>query len=185
MTQALIVAALTLAALAPSAAAPPSQQAPPRRPDVIFVPTSDAVADAMLALAQVGPKDVLYDLGCGDGKLVITAARRFGTRGVGIDIDPQRIREANANAEAAGVADKVRFIQGDIFDPAVTFSDATVVTLYLLTELNVKLRPRLLNELAPGTRIVSNSFSMGDWAAERVQQVGNFTIYFWTIPPRR
>jgi SAM-dependent methyltransferase len=185
MTQALIVAALTLAALAPSAVAPPSEQAPPRRPDVIFVPTSDAVADAMLALAQVGPKDVLYDLGCGDGKLVITAARRFGTRGVGIDIDPQRIREANANAEAAGVADKVRFIQGDIFDPAVTFSDATVVTLYLLTELNVKLRPRLLNELAPGTRIVSNSFSMGDWAAERVQQVGNFTIYFWTIPARR
>ena len=164
---------------------PPQGSTAARRPDVIFVATEDEVADAMLSLAKVGPTDVLYDLGCGDGKLVITAARRFGTRGVGIDIDPQRIREANANARAAGVADKVRFVEGDIFDSAVTFADATVVTLYLLTELNLRLRPRLLAELAPGTRIVSNSFSMGDWLAERVVQVKNFTIYFWTVPPRR
>jgi tRNA A58 N-methylase Trm61 len=156
-----------------------------RQPDVIFVPTQDSVAQAMLALAGVTSNDVVYDLGSGDGKIVITAAQKFGARGVGIDINPQRIQEANANAQKAGVTDKVRFILGDIFDPSVSIADASVVTLYLLPTLNQKLMPRLKGELKPGTRVVSNSFDMGEtWPAEKTQQVGTYTIYLWTIPAR-
>jgi SAM-dependent methyltransferase len=152
-----------------------------RPPDVIWVPTRDPVVEGMLNLANVTKDDVVYDLGCGDGKIVIAAARR-GARGVGVDIDPQRIKEANANAAAAGVADRVRFILGDIFDPAIKINEATVVTLYLLPSLNQKLRPRLQSELRPGTRVVSNAFSMGDeWPPERTETVDNSTIYFWTI----
>jgi SAM-dependent methyltransferase len=162
-----------------------ARQAPLRQPDVIWVPTSDEVASAMLRLARVTARDVVYDLGCGDGKIVIAAARTYGARGVGIDIDPQRIQEANANARAAGVADKVTFILGDIFDPAIRIDDASVVTLYLLPSLNERLRPRLQRELKAGARVVSNSFAMGAaWPAEQTEHVGNFYIYLWTIRPR-
>ena len=167
--------------------ASPARQnrAPARQPDVIFIPTEDAVVTGMLRLAKVTNHDVVYDLGCGDGKIVIAAAKEFGAHGVGIDIDPERIKEANANAKAAGVTDRVRFVEGDIFDPRVTFKDATVVTLYLLPALNQRLRPRLWADLKPGTRVVSNSFDMGaTWPPDKTDQVGNFTIYFWTIPGR-
>ena len=140
----------------------------------------------MLEMANVTSRDVVYDLGCGDGKIVIAAARRYGARGVGIDIDPERIKEANENAKAAGVAGKVRFTVGDIFSDSVTFSDATVVTLYLLPSLNERLRPRLWHDLRPGTRVVSNSFSMSSaWPPEKTRQVGDRWIYFWTIPGLR
>jgi ribosomal protein L11 methylase PrmA len=139
----------------------------------------------MLKLANVRKSDVVYDLGCGDGKIVIAAAKKYGARAVGIDIDPERIREANVNAAAAGVSDRVTFILGDIFDEAVPIKDATVVTLFLLQRLNKQLRPRLQRELAPGARIVSNSFDMGDeWPAQRTERINNFTIYLWTIPKR-
>jgi ubiquinone/menaquinone biosynthesis C-methylase UbiE len=179
-----IAATLTIAApLARQSGA--QQTAPLRQPDVIFVPTQDAVADAMLQMASVTKDDVVYDLGCGDGKLVITAAQKYGARAVGVDIDPQRIKEANANAQKAGVTDRVQFILGDIFDPNLKISDATVVTLYLLQRLNEKLKPRLLAELRPGTRVVSNTFQMGDdWPAEKTQSVSSYQIYFWTIPKR-
>ena len=164
---------------------PSASPAPIRSPDVIFFPSDDAVVDGMLKLANVRKSDVVYDLGCGDGKIVIAAAKKYGARAVGIDIDPERIREANANATAAGVSDRVTFILGDIFDEAVPIKDATVVTLFLLQRLNKQLRPRLQRELAPGTRIVSNSFDMGDeWPAQRTEHVNNFTIYLWTIPKR-
>jgi SAM-dependent methyltransferase len=158
-------------------ARPPSE--PARTPDVVYVPTPEAVVDEMLRVAKVGPQDVLYDLGSGDGRIPITAARRFGTRGLGIDIDPQRVREARANAERAKVADKVRFVEGDLFE--LDLSEATVITLYLLPALNMRLRPRLL-ALKPGTRIVSHDFSMGDWEPEEVLTVGYKTVYFWTVP---
>jgi cyclopropane fatty-acyl-phospholipid synthase-like methyltransferase len=136
-------------------------------------------------MAGVTKNDVVYDLGCGDGKIVIAAAQQYGARGVGIDIDPRRIAEANANAEKAGVTDRVTFILGDLFDPNVKISDATVVTLYLLQRLNEKLKPRLQSELKPGTRVVSNTFHMGDdWPAERTQTIDSYTVYFWTIPGR-
>jgi SAM-dependent methyltransferase len=172
-----------LAALAagPLAAA---QEPPLRKPDVRWVATTDPVVDLMLKMAKVTSADVVYDLGCGDGKIVIAAARKYGARGVGIDIDPERIKEATANAKEAGVADKVRFILGDIFDSSVPIGDATVVTLFLMPRLNLLLRPRLWKELQPGTRVVSNSFDMGDWTPERTGQAGNFTVYFWTIPNR-
>jgi len=161
------------------------QTVPTRRPDVIWVPTQDPVVDAMLKMAKVTKNDVVYDLGCGDGKIVIAAARQYGARGVGVDIDPQRVKEAQENVKKAGVEDKVTIIHGDIFDPAIKISEASVVTLYLLQSLNEKLKPRLLTELKPGTRVVSNAFSMGEsWPAEQTQQVGYSTIYFWTIPKR-
>jgi cyclopropane fatty-acyl-phospholipid synthase-like methyltransferase len=127
--------------------------------------------------------DVLYDLGSGDGRIPITAARRFGIRAVGIDIEPVRIREANANARAAGVTDLVSFRQEDLFE--ADFGEASVVSLYLLQSLNMKLRPKLLAELRPGTRIVSHAFDMGeDWKPEQVRQVDSSTIYLWTVPER-
>jgi len=152
-------------------------------PDVIYVPTPQEVVDEMLKLARVGKDDVLYDLGSGDGRIPVTAAKRFGIRATGIDIDPQRIEEANENARKSGVASLVRFRQEDLFK--AKFSDATVVTLYLLPELNVRLRPRLLAELKPGTRIVSHQFDMGTWQPERTVEVNGRTIYLWTIPERR
>lgn len=150
-----------------------------REPDVVFVPTPHDVVDKMLEVANVGPKDVLYDLGSGDGRIPVAAAKRWGTRGVGIDIDPKRIGEANQAAEAAKVTDKVRFIEGDLF--VADLSPATVVTLYLLPDLNLRLRPRLLR-LKPGTRIVSHNYHMGDWEPEKTVQVGGSTVYFWTVP---
>jgi ribosomal protein L11 methylase PrmA len=173
-----------LAALA--AGAPVLAQTAPdltlRQPDVVFVPTPQQVVDAMLKLAAVKPGDVVYDLGSGDGRIVIAAAKRKGVRAVGIDIDPKRIEEANANAKKAGVASRARFVQGDLFE--ADFSEASVVTLYLLPRLNEKLKPRLLAELKPGTRIVSHGFEMGDWKPDDVRSVGNTTIYLWTVPKR-
>lgn len=164
---------------APKTTPAPAAAAEPRRPDVIYVPTPEEVVEEMLKVAKVTGKDVLYDLGSGDGRIPIAAARQFGTRGVGIDIDPDRIKEANANAKAAGVTDKVKFIQADLF--TTDFSEATVITLYLLPALNLKLRPKLL-KLKPGTRIVSHDFDMGDWKPEQTIKVGTRTVYFWTIP---
>lgn len=154
-----------------------------RSPDVIYVPTPQPVVDAMLEMANVRKGDVLYDLGSGDGRIPVTAARKYGVRAVGIDIDPQRIKEARVNAEAAGVTDRVTFRQEDLFK--TDFSEASVVTLYLLDSLNEKLRPRLLAELKPGTRIVSHAFRMGDWEPEQTRQVDGATIYYWTVPPRQ
>lgn len=153
-----------------------------QEPDVIYVPTREPVLDAMLKLAEVDSSDVVYDLGSGDGRIVITAAKNFGARGVGIDIDPKRIREARENAEEANVTDKVEFRQEDLFDS--DFSEASVVTLYLLNRLNLRLRPLLLEQLKPGTKIVSHAFDMGDWEPEKTEQVDGTTIYLWTIPEK-
>ena len=150
-----------------------------RTPDVVYVPTPPKVVNAMLKAANVGPDDVLYDLGSGDGRIPIAAAQRWGTRGVGVDIDPRRIGEARSNAERARVTDKVTFIEGDLFE--TDLSDATVITLYLLPALNLRLRPTLL-ELEPGTRIVSHAFDMGDWEPERTFQVDGATVRLWTVP---
>jgi SAM-dependent methyltransferase len=172
------VAALVLAA-SPGCA---RSQSPARDPDVIFVPTPEHVVEEMMSLARVGPGDVVYDLGCGDGRLVIAAAKRGAKKAVGVDIDPERIREARENARGARVQDKVLFVEGDLF--AMDISDATVVTLYLLPELNLRLRPKLL-ALAPGTRIVSHAYDMGDWAPDQTAHVAGKTVYAWTVPARR
>jgi SAM-dependent methyltransferase len=161
-------------------AAPAQANAPERVPDVVYVPTPPEVVAAMLKLANVTKDDVVYDLGSGDGRIVITAAKQYGARGVGIDINPVRIKEAQENAQKAGITDRVKFLQQDLFE--ADFREATVVTLYLLPRLNLKLRPKLLRELKPGTRIVSHDFDMGDWKPERTVQVGSKTVYFWTIP---
>jgi ubiquinone/menaquinone biosynthesis C-methylase UbiE len=159
------------------------QAAPLRGPDVIFVPTPNDVVSKMMEMAKVTRNDTVYDLGCGDGRIVITAAQKFGARGVGIDIDPDRVAEATENARKAGVSDRVKIIRGDLFQANI--SEATVVTLYLLTDLNLKLRPKLLKELNPGTRVVSHAFSMGDWKPERTEDVSGTTVYLWRIPQRK
>ena len=152
-----------------------------RTPDVIYVPTPPAVVERMLDLARVGPGDVVYDLGCGDGRIVVAAARR-GARAIGVDIDPERVAEARANVRSAGVQDRARIVEGDLFE--MDLRDASVVTLYLLPELNLRLRPKLL-QLKPGTRIVSHAFDMADWKPERVEQVGRSSVYLWTVPEHR
>jgi precorrin-6B methylase 2 len=151
--------------------------------DVPYVPTAPEVVDAMLALAHVTKGDVVYDLGCGDGRVVVTAAKEKGARGVGIDIDQERINEATENAEKAGVTDRVEFRRQDLFKADI--HEATVVALYLLPAINLKLRPKLWRDLKPGTRIVSHSFDMGDWKPEKQIEVRGEMIYFWTIPPRK
>jgi ribosomal protein L11 methylase PrmA len=151
--------------------------------DVPYVPTTEAVVDKMLEMAKVGPDDVVYDLGSGDGRIVITAAQKYGAKGLGVDIDPERIKEANQNAQAAKVTDKVKFKQGDLFE--VDLRPATVVTLYLLPDINLKLRPKLLSELKPGTRVVSHNYHMGDWKPEQTVQLEGHTVYFWTIPEKK
>jgi len=152
-----------------------------REPDVVYVPTPPEVVEQMLSMAKVGKNDILYDLGSGDGRIPITAAQKFGTRGVGIDINPERIQEAKGNAQKAGVTDLVEFRNEDLFQ--ADFSKATVVTLYLLPDLNVKLRPELFRQLKPGTRVVSHDFDMGEWKPERVVQTPDgSTVYMWTIP---
>ena len=153
---------------------------PTRAPDVHFVPTPMEVVDSMLAVARVTKDDRLYDLGSGDGRIVITAAKRLGTRGVGIDIDPQRITESRRNADTAGVTRLVEFRQADLFE--TDLREATVVTLYLLPRLNVQLRPKLFAELRPGSRVVSHSFDMGDWIADSTQSIGGRMVYYWVIP---
>jgi 16S rRNA G966 N2-methylase RsmD len=150
-----------------------------RSPDVIYVPTPHEVVEAMLEMATVTSKDVVYDLGSGDGRIPITAAEKYGARAVGIDIDPQRIREANENLAKANVSDRVTFLNQDLFQ--TDFSEATVITLYLLPSLNQKLMPQL-KQLKPGTRIVSHSFDMGaEWPPEKTQDVNGRMIYYWTI----
>ena len=172
------VGAACAVALACAVAAAPQQQV---NRDVPYVPTMPEIVDEMLRLANVRRDDVVYDLGCGDGRLVIAAVKKFGAkRGVGVDVDPQRIKESSENARAAGVANRVKFIEQDLFKTDI--SEATVVTLYLLPEVNLRLRPKLWTELRPGTRVISNAFDMGDWKYEKVIFVGENPIYFWTIP---
>ena len=151
-----------------------------REPDVHYVPTPTDVVAKMLDMADVGGDDIVYDLGCGDGRIVISAARERGARGIGIDIDPARIAESRENAEKAGVTDRVEFLEQDLF--TTDLGDATVVTLYLLPSLNLKLLPKLIEELKPGTRIVSHSFSMGDWDPDESAMVDGHHVYFWVIP---
>jgi ribosomal protein L11 methylase PrmA len=159
--------------------AQPAEERRLRNPDVYFVPTPDEVVEAMLKLAKVQPNDIVYDLGCGDGRTVIKAASQFGARGVGIDIDPKRIEESWENARKAGVTDRVTFRHEDLFEADI--SEATVVTLFLLNRLNMKLRPKLWEELKPGTRIVSHAFSMGDWEPEQTIEVDYRTVRMWII----
>ena len=152
--------------------------------DVVWVPTPPEVITIMLDLANVGPKDLVYDLGCGEGEILIAAAKR-GARGVGVDLDPVRIRNARANAKKAGVADRITFYEQDLFKTDI--SKATVVTLYLLPELNERLRPTLLKTLRPGTPVVSHDFAMGDWQPERTVEVTlerTHRAYLWRIPAR-
>jgi len=148
--------------------------------DVPYVPTPQEVVDKMLDLAKVGKNDTLFDLGCGDGRIVVTAARERGAKGTGIDIDPTRIAEAKENAKKAGVSERAQFRVGDLFK--TDFSSASVVTLYLLPTINAKLRPQLWKQLKVGTRVVSHAFDMGsEWPAEKTVEVDGRTIYFWTI----
>jgi len=147
-----------------------------------YVPTPDDVVDRMLQLAEVGKNDVVYDLGCGDGRIVIAAAKKYGARGVGVDIDPQRIEESQANAKKAGVEHLVSFELQDAMKADV--SSATVVTLYLLSTSNLKLRPMLTKQLKPGARIVSHQFNMGEWEPAKVEQYNDSkgisrTLYLW------
>lgn len=179
---------LALTPVAAAAQTPPAETTSPYAPvpvspDVIYVPTPPQVVDAMLRMAGVKAGDVVYDLGSGDGRIPIAAGRIAGVRAVGIDIDPERIFEARANVKAAGVGDRVEIRHGDLFKADI--AEASVVTLYLLDTLNEKLRPRLLSQLKPGTRIVSHAFRMGDWAPEQEAEIDGFRIYRWTVPPRR
>ena len=151
-----------------------------RRPDVHYEVTRQEIVEEMLDMAGVTREDVVYDLGCGDGRFVITAAKRYGARGVGIDIDPARIKEANENAYRAGVTDRVKFVEKDLFETDIR--EATVVALYLLPELNLRLRPKLFRELRPGARVVSNSFDMGDWKPENISSLYAKRFYYWIIP---
>jgi hypothetical protein len=151
--------------------------------DVIWVPTLDELVDAMLKAANVGPNDYVIDLGSGDGKIPIAAAKKFGARAMGIEYNPQMVQLARCYVRVEGLSDRVNIVQGDIFE--MDFSQATVLTLYLLTDLNLKLRPRIL-ELRPGTRVVSNTFKMGDWSPDQFieSEIGNTRAYMWIVPAR-
>jgi SAM-dependent methyltransferase len=159
-------------------------QAQSRKPDVVYVPTPHHVVDEMLRIADVTKDDVVYDLGGGDGRVVIAAAKNYGARGVGVDIDPQRIEESRANARRDGVAERVTFLQQDLF--ATDIREATVVSLYLLAKLNLQLRPKLLSDLRPGTRVVSHAFGMEDWHPDKELRVPGSPsahhVYYWVIP---
>jgi SAM-dependent methyltransferase len=159
-----------------------ANQGPARHPDVHFVATPAPAVDAMLELAGVTAGDVVYDLGSGDGRILIAAATKYGARGVGIELDPGLVVQARERARAAGVADRVRFVVGDIFDADI--SEATVVTMFLLSTINDRLRPKLLGELKPGTRIVSYKFPMVYWPAEKEIPIGDADLFFWRVPPR-
>ena len=164
---------------------------PKREPDVPYVPTNPQAVTAMLKLADVKNTDVVYDLGCGDGRIVVDAAKTFGARAVGIDIDPARIKEARENARKAGVENLVRFEQNDLFRAGI--HEATVVTLFLLSSVNLRLRPKLLQDLRPGARVVSNTFTMGDWKPDKQATVGDefgtsyfsHLLFLWIVPARR
>ena len=175
--------ALLLAAAVAASAQTPST---PKEPDVPYVPTHEKIVAEMLKVAKVKKTDVLYDLGSGDGRIVITAAKKFGTRGTGIELLPQLVREARDNAQKAGVSELAKFVEGDIFEANI--ADATVVTLYLLPAVNMRLRPKLL-ELRPGTRIVSHNYDLGDWQPEKTIKInladGEHTVYYWVVPARK
>jgi len=174
---------LTVTALAAQTAKPA------RTPDVPYVPTTEKAVQEMLKLAGVTKNDVVYDLGCGDGRIVIAAAKTYGAHGVGIDINPERIGEARANAKKAGVESLVRFEENDLFEADI--KPATVVTLFLLPQINLKLKPKLMKDLKPGTRVVSNTFDMGEWKAEKESTISpteeseysslSQKFYLWTI----
>lgn len=182
------VAILTLLALSSALAQAPKAK---RTPDVPYVPTTEPAVEAMLSLAKVTKNDVVYDLGCGDGRIVVTAAKKFGARGVGIDINPERIAEARENAKRNGVEHLVKFIEGDLFEADIR--EASVVTLFLLSSVNLKLRPKLLAELKPGTRVVSNTFDMGDWKPDKEFTLDDngedsylsHKFYLWVIPKEK
>ena len=181
----LAVVALALAAAAGGCAQHVAQAQPaPRLPDVHYEPTPHNVVAEMLKLAQVGANDVVYDLGCGDGRIVIAAVKERGARGVCVDIDPQRILESRANAENAGVAQRIQFLTQDLFDTDIR--DATVVTLFLWPSVNLKLRPKLWRDLKPGTRVVSYVHSMGDWTPQEARTVegasGPRQLFLWIVP---
>lgn len=180
---ALLVAVLSVAM------ATAQEAAPKRAPDVPYVPTTEEAVRAMLKLADVKKSDIVYDLGCGDGRIVIAAAAAVGAHGVGIDINPVRIKEANENAQKAGVQKLVRFEEKDLFEADI--HEASVVTLFLLNSVNLKLRPKLLKELKPGTRIVSNTFDMGDWKplkeiklddADDMDSYLSHKFFLWIVP---
>jgi SAM-dependent methyltransferase len=172
--------ALPLSAAATVLPACAQETTPSRSPDVPYVPTPPAVVRRMLVMANVTRRDTVYDLGCGDGRIVIAAARERGARGVGIDIDPLRIDEARLAARKADVQDRVRFEVADLFES--DFSPASVVTLYLLPSVNLRLRPQLWRQLAVGTRVVSHAFDMGeDWPPDETVEEANRTVYFWRI----
>jgi SAM-dependent methyltransferase len=169
-------AAATLLSLA-------SAQTPQVKPDVIYVPTPQPVVETMLDLAGVKSTDTVYDLGSGDGRIVITAAKKYGARAVGIELDPALVKKARETAAAAGVASKVRFLTQDLF--TTDLRPATVVTLYLLQSINERLRPKLVRELRPGARVVSHVFNMGpEWPPEKTVNVERSRIFLWTLPPR-
>lgn len=163
--------------------AAPSALAQNERPalDVHFVPTPQEVVDRLLEMAKIGKDDYIIDLGSGDGRIVITAAQKFGASGMGVDLDPQRIKEANANKEKAGVGSRVQFVQANLFE--TDLSKATVLTMYLLPRLNIQLRPILL-DLKPGTRLASHAFDMGEWKPDRHDKVGGRDAYFWVVPAK-
>ena len=161
------------------ASAPLAAQQGDVRRDVPYVPTPPDVVEAMLNLGGVKKGDIMYDLGCGDGRIVIMAAQKFGATGTGVDIDPERIKEAEENAKQAGVTGRVHFLQKNLFD--ADFHDATVVTLYLLPAINIKLRPKLLTELKVGTRIVSHQFDMGEWKPDKQVNMDWRILYLWTV----
>lgn len=152
-------------------------------PDVVYVPTNEKIVRAMLDLAGVTKDDTVYDLGCGDGRVVTTAAKTFGANGIGIEIDAELVELANENARQAGVAEKVKFIKADLFK--TDFKRATVVMLYLSPSVNLRLRPRLLKQLKPGTRVVSHDFGMGEWQPEQTIKIDDATLYLWTVPTKK
>jgi hypothetical protein len=160
------------------------QLAPAQRPDldVPYVPTRYPVVAKMLEMAKVGPDDYVIDLGSGDGRILVAAAKDRGARGFGVDIDPQRIAEAKTHAEAAGVQDRVTFRRQDLFKTPI--DEATVLTMYLLPEVNLRLRPRILAELRPGSRVVSHAFDLGDWRPDDREEVDGATIFYWVVPAR-
>lgn len=151
--------------------------------DVPYVPTPMDVVEAMLDLAKVSKNDVVYDLGCGDGRIVVTAAKKYGATGIGVDLNPERIKEANENAKEKGVEKKVKFYEGNLFD--FDFSKASVLTLYLLPDVNLQLMPKILKEMKPGSRVISHAFDMGNWEPDKQISVDGRTVYLWTVPKRK
>ena len=181
LTRRTMIAGLGALAASPVLAQMPEHDTPLSL-DVPYVPTPQNVVDRMLAIARVTGKDFVMDLGCGDGRMLVTAASKFGARGRGVDLNPQRIREANANASNAKVTEKVSFEVKNLFETSI--AEADVLTMYLLPSVNLQLRPRIFDEMKPGSRIVSHSFDMGDWEADLRDQVNYARIYHWVVPAK-